>query len=221
MRRQCRFGKTFCQECKMAMQRWSRDAVAKEIRRLSEQGCDLRHSQVAATYQRLVSAAVRYFGSWGTAVSAAGIDYGTIRRESQVARSAKVTRWSLERIDEEVRKLVDSGECLAAATARANHPALFSAAVSSRYYGSWRIALTSLGVDYDSLLDQNRGSTPAASDARGIRTIIKRLKVMARGPRTLSAAEASARYPRFYEQVIDRFGTWEAATEVAFDSNPT
>lgn len=204
----------------MAIQRWSRDAVAQEIHRLNEQGCDLRHSEVATTYQKLVSAAVRYYGSWGTAVAAAGIDYGVIRRESQVARSAKVTRWSLERIDEEISKLVESGECLAAATARSNHPALFSAAVSPRYYGSWRSALTSLGVDYDSILSQNRGAASSSKDSRGMWTLIRRLRVMSRGPRTLGATEASVRYPRFYEQVIDRFGTWEAATEAAFDSNP-
>lgn len=204
----------------MAMQRWSRETVASEIRCLKNLGHGLRHSEVAGDHQTLVSAAIRYYGSWGMAVSAAGIDYGTIKRESQAARCAKVTKWSLERINQEIKELVESGECLAAATARSNHPALFSATISPRYYGSWRNALTSLGVDYDSVLRQNRGSVAASRDARGARIILKRLKVMARGSRPLSGDEASARYPRLYGEVIARFGTWEAATESAFGSRP-
>jgi len=203
----------------MVSQRWSRDVVAREIRRLNEEGQDLRHSEVAGKYQKLVSASVRYFGSWGAAVSAAGIDYGSIRRVSRTARSRKVTKWSRERIGDQIRKLVDGGENLAAATARSNHPALFSAAVSPRYFGSWRDALTSLGVDYDSILNSGRGSTAAPGDTRRSRTVIRRLRVLSAGPRPLSAEQARRKYPRFYEQVLAAFGTWEAAVVAAFDSD--
>lgn len=204
----------------MAAQRWSRDVVTREILSLVRNGRDLRHSEVCATNQRLVSAAVRYFGSWGAAVAAAGVDYTHIRRESQIARSDKVTKWSRDRIAQELKRLVESGECLAAATARSNHPALFSAAVSPRYYGSWRAALTSLGVDYDSILNNNRSSSAGARDLRGMRTVIRRMRVMSAETKRLSGTQARAKYPKLYDRVIDQFGTWEAAVSAAFEQEP-
>jgi hypothetical protein len=201
----------------MVVQRWSREVISQKIRRLKEDGHTLRHSEVAIKHQRLVSAAVRYFGSWVSAVSSSGIDYSDIRKKSQIDRAAKVTRWSLERIDKEVKNLIDSGECLASATVRANHPALFSAAVSPRYYGSWRKTLTSQGVDYDSMLSKNRNNSSSGRNTRSRRTIISRLRVMTQGSDMLSNEEASRRYPRFYQQAVERFGSWEAATQAAFD----
>jgi len=174
---------------------------------------------MAGSYQKLVSAAVRYFGSWGAAVAAAGIDYSAIRRRSQCARSQKVTKWSCDRIAEEIKGLVDSGENLAAATARSNHPALFSAAVSPRYFGSWRDALTSLGVDYDSLLSTTRGPASPTGETRRARTIVRRLRVMSRGSQLPEAEEAKSRYPRFYEQAVAAFGSWQAAVAEAVGSD--
>lgn len=200
----------------MATQRWSRQVVSREIQCLVQAGRDLRHSEVCATDQKLVSAAVRYFGSWGAAVTAAGIDYTGVRKKSQVARSGKVTKWSRDRIAKELKRLLDSGECLSAATARSNHPALFSAAVSPRYYGSWRAALTSLGVDYDSILSHNRGSSVGARDARGMRTIIRRMRVMSEEIRLLNADQARAKYPKLYDRVVAQFGSWEAAVAAVF-----
>lgn len=199
----------------MVVQRWSREVITQEIKRLKAEGEPLRHSEVAINHQRLVSAAVRYYGSWASAVTAAGIDYGRIRRESQLDRAAKVTRWSLERIDKEVKKLINSGECLAAATVRSKHPALFSAAVSPRYYGSWRKTLTSQGVDYDAMLQKNRSASTSGRNTRSRRTLITRLRVMSRGTSILTAGEASSRYPRLYKQVMERFGSWEAASSAA------
>ena len=202
----------------MVVQRWSREHITEEIRRLNDENHTLRHSEVAIKHQRLVSAAVRYFGSWAAAVTAAGIDYAEIRRESQIDRAAKVTRWSLERIDREVKELIESGESLAAATVRTKHPALFSAAVSPRYYGSWRKTVSAQGVDYDSILKHNRKTASTGRNTRSRRTIISRMRVMSRGSSILGADEAISRYPRFYRQVLERFGSWEEAAKAAFES---
>lgn len=199
----------------MVTERWSREVVAREIIRLSKESPDLRHNEIASKNSRLVSAAIRYFGSWGAAVSAAGFDYVSIRRESQLARAAKITKWSHDRINEEIKKLVESGECLAAATARTNHPALFSAAVSPRYYGSWRDALTANGVDYDAILDQSRSTPGRVGETRGTRSIARKLRLMTQNDHTLSSEEAQARYPRLYKRAVSRFGSWEAATKAA------
>lgn len=200
----------------MVVQRWSRDVVVREIQHLNEEGKDLTHGEASTNYQRLVSAAVRYFGSWGAAVAAAGIDYAGIRRKSQDARSARVTKWSIDSISAEIRSLVELGESLAAATVRQKHPALFSAAVSPRYFGSWRNALTAVGLDYDLILAQNRASSTAPRDARGMRTVMRRMQVLGDNVRNMTDAQAQTRYPKLYEKAATYFGTWNAALEAAF-----
>lgn len=199
----------------MATESWSREVVTREIIRLSKETSDLRHNEIAAKNSKLVSAAIRYYGSWGAAVSAAGFDYATIRRDSQMARAAKITKWSHDRVNEEIQKLIQSGECLAASTVRSTCPALFSAAVSPRHHGSWREALTSNGVDYDAILDQSRASAPRVGEIRGTRAIARKVKLMGRGDEPLSGEEAQTRYPRLYKRAVGRFGSWEAATKAA------
>lgn len=201
----------------MVTQRWSREVVVREIRNLNQASPDLRHNAVASQHSRLVSAAVRYFGSWAAAVTAAGIDYVAIRRNSQKARASKITKWSFERIDSEVRRLVEASECLAAATARGNHPALFSAAVSPRYYGSWRAALTAVGVDYDSILSQSRNSGNSSGAVRGTKTLAKRLRSLGVDVR-IPGTEAQARFPRLYRRAVNCFGSWELALTAAFEA---
>lgn len=201
----------------MTVYHWSRDTVMREICRLHEEGGDLRHGEVSTNHQKLVSAAVRYFGSWGAAVSAAGIDYADIRKRSQDARSAKVTKWSLVSIAQQIKALADNGESLCAATVRSRHPALFSAAVSSRYYGSWRSALTAVGIDYEAVLAQSRTSTGPTRDVRGMRTVVRRLHVLGSDMGNLTASQARSRYPRLYEKAVARFGSWESAVEAAFN----
>jgi len=199
----------------MSTNRWSRDVVTREIMRLNDEGADLRHSEVSKKQQRLVSAAIRYFGSWGDAVSASGIDYVSIRRQSQRARSEKVAKWGLETITREITRLVESGESLAAATARRNHSALFSAAASPRYFGSWRSALTAAGVDYDNILSNSRSSFTRTGDPRGMRTILRRLAVLSDSIKDLSADQVRAEYPRLFEEAETYFGSWEEAAVAA------
>ena len=200
----------------METEHWSRETVVREISRLQEEGEDLRHSIMSANQQRLVSAAVRYYGSWGAAVTAAGIDYAAIRKQSQEARSAKVTKWSMDTIGAKIRTLVDAGESLSAANVRQNHPALFSAAVSPRYYGSWRDALTSQGLNYDEILTTQRSCSKAPRDARGTRIVMRRMQVLGEMAKELSAEQAKARYPRLYEKAANHFESWDAAVEAAF-----
>jgi len=199
----------------LVSQRWSRELVVQEIRRLNEENDDLRHSRASKSHPRLVSASVRYFGSWRNGVRAAGIDYESIREKSQGARLKKVRKWCKESIAGEIKKLIDSGESLAAATVRAKHSALFSAAVSQRYYGSWRNALTALGLDYDALLVRNRASSTAPRDTRAMRTVVRRLIVLSESIKGLTEAEVRNKYPRLHEKASAHFDTWDAAIKAA------
>jgi len=62
---------------------WSREKIVRKIRELFERGEDLSQKSVAQKYPALLSAAKsrRYFGSWGEAVRAAGIDYEKVKRK--------------------------------------------------------------------------------------------------------------------------------------------
>lgn len=201
----------------MTTKYWSRDLVTTEINALRKQESDLRHSQATRNHPRLVSAAVRYFGSWGAAVKAAGINYDEIRKKSENARAAKVTKWSLESIASEIRKLAKARESLSAASVRENHQALFSAAVSPRYYGSWRNAITAVGLDYEEILAQTKASSTAAQDARASRNVMRRLLVLGEETRQMSDHEAHHRYPGLYDRANKCFGSWGKAVNAAFN----
>ena len=205
----------FVRESKVVSQRWSQKLVTEEIRRLNEENDDLRHSRSSKSNPRLVSAAIRYFGSWGNAVMAAGIDYASIRKKSQGARVAKVRKWRKESIAREIKKLIDSGDSLAAATVREKHPALFSAATSVRYFGSWRNALTALGVDYDAILARSRASSTTPRNARPMRTLVRRLIALSENITGLTEAQVRGKYPDLHKRALAHFDTWDAATKAA------
>lgn len=215
--RQCRLRASCVTECKrMRNQKWAPERVIEQIRALVKEGADLRHGAVATSHQKLVSAAIRYFGSWGAAVNAAGVDYNEILRASLKNRAAKVKRWSRDSILEGIRELASTNGSLAASSAREKNPALFSAAVSARYFGSWRKAVTAAGFDYDEILAESRKNS-SPSETRGLRTVVRRMRVIGRPARELSDEQARLRYPRLYDKACSLFGSWDAAVEAAFE----
>ncbi len=64
-------------------QKWTREKILAEIRRLYNEGADLSVTAMQRTYPNLVAIAQspRYFGSWRAAVEAAGLDYELIKRQ--------------------------------------------------------------------------------------------------------------------------------------------
>ena len=66
-----------------ATESWSKEKIVRTIRELFERGEDLSQKSVAQKYPALLAAAKsrRYFGSWGEAVRAAGIDYESVKRK--------------------------------------------------------------------------------------------------------------------------------------------
>lgn len=133
----------------MSKQKWTQDLIAGEIRRLSAAGHELMQSRIAAIDSRLTSAAIRYYGSWGAAVAAAGIDYARVAAAGRQSRSAKVTKWTSVRIQEEIRGLHEAGEELSSAVVRRKHLALYATARRKEHFGSWAAAVTAAGINYD------------------------------------------------------------------------
>ncbi len=210
---------SLCIECIMKNKQWSRDVVVEEIKHVFNSGGDLRHSFVSSKNPRLVSAAIRYFGSWGDAVNASGIDYSEICRLSQESRSAKVTKWSSELITDEIKKIALAGESLAATTVRGKYPSLFSAAVSPKYFNSWRNAVTSAGFDYDEILAKYSSGKSLPSSSRGMKTLIRRLRIIGSDIQNVPSDVARTRYKRLYERAEVHFGSWEKAVKAALQAD--
>ncbi|MGQ9524726.1 MAG: homing endonuclease associated repeat-containing protein [Armatimonadota bacterium] len=132
----------------MSKQIWSPELIIAEIRRLHAAGSDITQSRMEAIDGKLTSAAIRYFGSWGAAVEAAGIDYSQVAALGRQRRAQKVTKWTQERILEEIRRLYEAGEDLSSAVVRRKYLPLYATARRKVYFGSWAKAVTAAGVDY-------------------------------------------------------------------------
>jgi hypothetical protein len=85
----------------------------------------------------LYSAAVRMFGSWKAAIVAAGFDYNDIMQNEW---------WDKNRVIKEIRSL----DNMTAGDVQGNNSSLMNAA--SKYFGSWKEAVTSAGFDYSKII---------------------------------------------------------------------
>ncbi|OFX15974.1 MAG: hypothetical protein A2Z18_09250 [Armatimonadetes bacterium RBG_16_58_9] len=199
----------------MATCHWTRELVVEQIKRLSVDNRNLMHGNAMRSHCKLVRAAMRYFGSWASAVTAAGIDYASIRKESRRIYSAKAAKWCKESISREIGKLIDAGESVASATVQREHPALFGAAVSRLYFRSWRNALTAQGVDYDLILAASRERCIQGSRTRWMRTLLRSLAALSDSVGQISEEEAKRRYPQLYDKAARYFGGWNEAVDAA------
>lgn len=200
---------------------WTADRVISEIKELEQSGVDLRHGSVQEQYKRLVSAAIRYFGSWRAAVEAAGVDYEELRKSSEELRLQKIGKWSQERILEEITALTKKSEDLRAVVVKNKYPALFSAAVSPRYFGNWRQAVTAAGVDYDEVLAKSPRGRPRRTDVWHAGLILEKIRDMQNSGASLEPEAVSSKFPRFLRLATRRFGSWHAAVEQALGTPGT
>lgn len=125
--------------------RWNRRVILAEIRAMRREKQDLSYVAVCRDNQALVSATGYYFGGWGRAVSDAGIDYDRHRR-CQI--------WSRERIFRAIRQYRTQKADLSYNAMAARDSRLLAA--TSTHFGSWRAALTRLGMDYEKIRKQRR-----------------------------------------------------------------
>lgn len=88
---------------------------------------------------RLYGAALRYFGSWKEAITAAGFDYNEVRKRVPPGY------WSRKRIIDELMSLKEKSS----SQMRTQRPDLYSAAL--RVFGTWRKAVEAIGIDYDTV----------------------------------------------------------------------
>lgn len=199
---------------------WTAEKVIESIHEMEHAGTDLRHGAIQTHNKKLVSAAIRYFGSWKSAVEAAGVDYESLRKSSEELRLQKIGKWSRERILEEVRALLDRKEDMRAVVVKNKYPALFSAAVSPRYFGNWREAVSAAGVDYDEVLLNSPRGRPKRTDVWHANLILEKIREMHENGQPLDSETVASEHPRFIRLASRRFGSWHAAVGMAMGERP-
>lgn len=124
---------------------WSRERICERIRELHAEGESLSHEDAKRYHGALVSAASspRYFGSWGAAIRAAGMDYDNIR---------KINRWTRDKIIQTIHDLHQQGQSVNNSNMRRlGYRGLMEAACRAENFGSWDEAVRCAGVECEEM----------------------------------------------------------------------
>ncbi len=119
---------------------WTSERIVNRIRELHAQGADLSWRHISTRLDPQLAAAAtkrKHFGSWRSAITAAGLDYNHIRRYRE---------WTPERITHRLQELHRQGVSLNARHIETYDITLLTAA--RRRFESWDHALTAAGLDY-------------------------------------------------------------------------
>ncbi len=117
--------------------KWSPAKIIAEIERLHQAGEDLSWAVMERKYHPLCAAAVKkcYFGSWGAALAAAGVDYEQVKATARRARRWRL-RWRKE-LTERAHPNVRGAQNSRGAHERAPSPGRAPAPVSPTAAPGW------------------------------------------------------------------------------------
>jgi hypothetical protein len=122
---------------------WSKERISERIRELQAAGESLSHEDAKRNHGALVSAASspRYFGSWGAAIRAAGLDYDDIR---------KINRWTRDKIIKTIQELHTEDKSINnSSMRRMGYRGMMEAASRPENFGSWAEAVKAAGLNYE------------------------------------------------------------------------
>lgn len=123
---------------------WSRERILGRIRDLHAKGEDLSWRHVSTVVDPQLAAAAtkrKHFGSWRSAITAAGFKYSDIRRYRE---------WDEQAVIDRVKQLHAEGRDLNAKSMEEHDITLITAA--RRRFDSWDKALTAAGLDYKKIV---------------------------------------------------------------------
>lgn len=131
----------------MTQQKWNSLIVIETIKELHAAGHPLNSNYAQVRQMRLYVAATRYYGSWGSAVEAAGFDYTVIRKKEQKPVTVAM-------VVKEIRERVTAGQHVGGGIVSKEDLRLYSRA-KRLFPGEnyWKKALSAAGVNYNNLPD--------------------------------------------------------------------
>jgi len=181
---------------------WTKDKLIAEIKKLHREGVDLSPTSIQRTHSALFSSArsSSHFGSWRTAMEAAGFDYDNFKRVKQ--------RWTREEILERIREMNAQGHDLLDPRFKTRNRSLYLAACAHRYFGSWRRAVEAAGLDHERMRESR-----VWTQGRILRTI----QDLAAQGKPLGWAYIEEHEPGIYRAARrkENFGSWAAALQAA------
>ena len=181
---------------------WTKDKLIEEIRRLHSQGVDLSPTAIQKTHSALFSSARSrsHFGSWRTAIEAAGLDYDDLKRIKQ--------RWNRDEILTRIREMHAQGHDLLDPKFKVKNRSLYLAACAHRYFGSWRRAVQAAGLNHEEMRESR-----VWTKTRILRTI----QDLHLEGKPLGWAYIEEHEPGIYRAARRRenFGSWAGALEAA------
>jgi len=191
---------------------WTKEKVIREIKNRQQRGHPLNTREVIKgehSDNKLYAAAIskRRFGSWESALEAAGVDPDEALKQRQKS-------WTNAKVITEIKKRQQAGHPLNAWAVQQGEYAdrkLYAAAMYKNHFGSWEAALRAAGVDPDEVALQVNWTK-----AKVIREIKKRQE--AGHPLNARAVQKGEHVDlKLYAAAIskNRFGSWEAALEAA------
>ncbi len=177
---------------------WNNQTVIEEVKAWNQAGKPLYSHYMRQNYQELLAAGIRYYGSWRTAVEAAGIAYDSIR---------KYRDWSKERIISTIQELEKQGVDLSFRSMMlSKYAPMVYAAIRPNHFGSWKDALAAAGLAPEEIYRYR------SWDDDQIITEIKRLKDSGAD---LSSKKMDETANPLIATARRRFGNWGAALERA------
>lgn len=174
--------------------------VIRAILKMELEGASLRSRHIRVDDPDLAAAAIRHFGCWGKALTAAGIDHEAV---------ANRRTWTVERVVKTIHRLDRQGVALNYASVHKADGGLPQAA--RKLLGSWNDALRAAGYDPEQIRASRRPWTREEIIDLIRRRAAAGLPVASYNVAPLSAEIASRRL----------FGSWKAALRAAGVPNPS
>lgn len=121
----------------------------------------------------------------------------------------KKTKWSNEKIIEEIKKLHEAGEPLTVKHTAKNYSALYSAAL--RYFHSWADAVEATGIDYDAIRRASRREAIRKITKWNKERVIEEIKMIPKADLWFVYKNNIA----LHSAARREFGSWKKAVEAA------
>jgi hypothetical protein len=180
--------------------RWNTKTVRRELRRLYQDKAALHHAAIEKENPALVLAAYRYFGSYGSAINAAGLNYNRIRVRPMPS-------WDKKRVINRIREIEKNKTGLWTRAVRRVDPYLDRAA--NRCFGSYRRAARLSGIAPDQL------QPPPYRFWSPERIVGELQNTYAKNPRLLKPSRLVGKKLRLLRACRRRFGSYRKALDAA------